>query len=77
MKKTYVYSKETGTMVEKAKNYAERQGPYILGDIEPYRAMGPEFGRLITSRSQHREYLRRYNLTEVGNEKAAFFGDKK
>lgn len=75
MKKTYVYSKETGTMVEKTIGCAERKGPYILGDLQPYQVAGPEYGTWITSRSQHREYLRRHNLIEVGNEKKYFLPD--
>ena len=77
MKKTYVYSKETGTMVEATNGVEQRKGPHIMGDIQPYQAVGPEYGKWITSRSQHREYLRRHNLTEVGNEKAYVTGEKK
>jgi hypothetical protein len=40
--------------------------PRLLTDIEPYRSM--RTGELITGRAQHREHLRRYDLTEVGNE---------
>ena len=77
MKKTYVYSKELGKMVEATDMGDQRKGPFILGDIEPYQAIGPEYGKWITSRSHHREYLRRHNLTEVGNEKAYITGEKK
>lgn len=50
-----------------------RKGPFILGDIKPYRAVtGDRAGKWITSRSEHREFLRRNNLEEVGNEKAYF-----
>jgi hypothetical protein len=46
---------------------------HIVGDIEPYKAVtGDMQGKWITSRSKHREYLRRNNLIEVGNEKAYF-----
>ena len=49
---------------------AERAGPYVCGDIEPYRAItGDMEGKWITSRSKHRSFLRRNNLVEVGNEK--------
>ena len=44
----------------------------IIGDIQPYQAMGTDIATgsapRITSRSQHREYLRRNNYTEIGNE---------
>lgn len=75
MKKTYVYDRKTGRMVEKTSMYAQRKGPYVIGDIQPYQAAGPEYGKWITSRSQHREYLRRHNLLEVGNEKKYLMPD--
>lgn len=39
----------------------------IMLDIQPYKSMVD--GSMITSRSQHREHLRRHNCFEVGNEK--------
>lgn len=51
--------------------------PYhILPDIEPYRAtVGEEAkrGEWITSRSKEREYLKRNDCVQVGNEKEYFF----
>lgn len=77
MKKTYRYDKKLGRMVEITGDVAvERKGPYVIGDIEPYQAVGPDAGRWITSRSQHREYLRRHNLLEVGNERKYFDGKR-
>jgi hypothetical protein len=72
MKKTYVYDQETGRMVEVTKQALGRKGPAVWGDIEPYQVVGPEYGKWITSRSKHREYLRRHNLIEVGNERKYF-----
>lgn len=72
MKKTYVYNKKLGRMVEVTKTVEARKGPAVWGDIEPYQAVGPEYGTWITSRSKHREYLRKHNLTEVGNERKYF-----
>ena len=46
---------------------------HIMPDIEAYQAVGPEAGRVISSRSKEREYLRQHNLTQVGNEKEYFF----
>ena len=47
------------------------QSHTVIGDIEPYKAVtGDMEGKWITSRSQHREFLRRNNLVEVGNEKS-------
>jgi hypothetical protein len=75
MKKTYRYDKKLGRMVEVAQDVGpERKGPHIIGDIEPYQAVGPEYGTWITSRSKHREYLRKHGLQEVGNERKYFDG---
>jgi hypothetical protein len=38
----------------------------IMLDIQPYKSMVD--GSMITSRSKHREHLRRHNCFEVGNE---------
>ena len=52
----------------------KKRSHYIMPDIEPYKAVaGDMAGQYITSRSQHREFLRRNNFTEVGNEKEYFF----
>ena len=39
----------------------------IMPDIQPYKSMID--GRMITSRSEHREHLKANNCIEVGNEK--------
>jgi len=39
----------------------------LMVDIKPYKSMID--GSIITSRSQHREHLRRHNCIEIGNEK--------
>lgn len=41
--------------------------PMVIRDIEPYQNMIN--GQMISSRSEHREFLRRHNVVEVGNEK--------
>lgn len=47
---------------------------HIIPDIQPYKAVaGDMAGKYITSRSKHREFLRRNSFTEVGNEKEYFF----
>jgi len=38
----------------------------VMPDIQPYQSMAD--GTMITSRSHHREHLRRHGLIEVGNE---------
>lgn len=42
------------------------RGPYIFGDISPYKS--PVTREPITSRSRHREHLKETNCIEVGNE---------
>ena len=65
MRKSYVQIGgvlyEKGTEPERAP-----QGPMLMKDIKPYRSMAD--GSIITSRSKHREHLRRHNCIEVGNE---------
>ncbi len=46
---------------------------HVIPDIEPYKAVaGDMAGKYITSRSKHREFLKRNNAIEVGNEWKAF-----
>lgn len=44
----------------------------IMGDIEPYQAMGVDVASgtapMITSRAHHREYLKRNGYEEIGND---------
>jgi len=47
-------------------------GSRIIPDIEAYQVAGPEYGKWITSRRHHREYLKRHGLEEAGNEKKYF-----
>ena len=45
------------------------QPAMVQPDIAPYRAVaGDRAGQYITSRREHREFLRRNRFTEVGNE---------
>lgn len=52
--------------------YRKISTPAVMADIQPYQAMGVDVATgtapMITSRSQHRDYLRRNNYVEVGNE---------
>lgn len=41
-------------------------GPQIIRDIDPYKSMVT--GEMITSRTRHRDHLKRHNVTEVGND---------
>lgn len=62
-KQTFVV--RNGKLVPKEEASREA-GLSIMRDIEPYQNM-KDFG-WITSRSQHREFLRRNNFVEIGNE---------
>ena len=63
MKRTFIY--EDGKLVEKTRS-ARAKRLNIMRDIEPYQNMKDR--GWITSRSQHREFLRKNNFIEVGNE---------
>ena len=66
LRKTYVFDGEK--MVEKGTE-TRKKVPNIMPDIQPYQVVGPEYGKWISSRSQHREYLKTHGLIEVGNER--------
>ncbi len=56
-------------------NYVEpkKKVHHIMLDIEPYQATaGQDVGKYITSRSREREYLKRNNCIQVGNEWNSF-----
>jgi len=53
----------------------KQRGPYIQSDIQDYRAVGAPGAPMIRSRSEHREMLKRHNLTEIGNERPKNFGN--
>ena len=76
MRQTFVWDPHVKKLVPKG---TETRAPdegrvYIQGDIEPYKALGGDMaGQWITSRSQHREFLKRNGFIEVGNEHRPFF----
>lgn len=56
-----------------ARGSFEWAGPQIIKDIEPYKAVGGDIALngkrpAIMGRRQHREFLKRNNYVEVGNE---------
>ena len=67
-KKTYIYV--NGKLVAKSEAM-KSHSVNIMRDIEPYQNM-KDFG-WIQSRSQHKEFLRKHNLIEVGNEQNHIF----
>jgi hypothetical protein len=62
MRKRYVYI--DGVMYEKGTE--PLPSLYIIPDIKPYQSMID--GRMITSRSQHREHLKANNCIEIGDQ---------
>ena len=69
MRKTYVYDKVRKKLVEKSRASVKNTAPHIIPDIKPYQVVGPEYGKVISSRSKHREYLKTHGLVEVGDQK--------
>ena len=67
-KQTFVF--HDGQVVPKTEVMQQRSHN-IMRDIEPYQNMKDR--GWITSRSQHREFLRRNNFVEVGNEQNHLF----
>lgn len=71
-RQSWVWDRATETLVPKEEFYARKHagtgsGPQIMRDISPYRNVID--GKEIGSRSTHREFLKRNNVVEVGNEK--------
>lgn len=67
---SFIWDAIKGEMVDKNEYYASQSSNnthMIMPDIQPYKAVGT--GEVISSRSQHREYLKRNNLVEFGNDK--------
>ena len=62
-KRTFIHV--NGKLVEKSEAM-KSHSVNIMRDIEPYQNV-KNFG-WIQSRSQHKEFLRKHNLIEVGNE---------
>ena len=73
-RKSYVQCPETNKLIPKDE-YSRREEAafYVIEDIKPYVAVaGDMAGKEVRGRKQHREFLRRNNLVEVGNEKKYF-----
>ena len=66
-RKSYIQLPD-GSLVDKEDYYQSYSpsAPMIMGDIQPYQSMAT--GEMITSRSHHREHLKRHGLVEIGNE---------
>jgi hypothetical protein len=74
VRRTYRYDPETKTLVPLhkwlAKYGSATKTHHVIPDIEPYVAVaGDMAGKVIHSRKEHREFLRRNNFVEIGNER--------
>lgn len=76
-RRTYVYDPDLDALVEITRTNRPPEpkrgdGMQIIRDIEPYRAIAADtdgtLRPLIKGRRQHREFIRRNNYTEVGND---------
>ena len=69
MKRTYVQDPVTHQLVPKEDWHgpSESKTAYVMPDIQGYKSMAT--GEWISSRSEHREHLKRHGLIEIGNEK--------
>ena len=66
-RKRYIQDPKTGKLIPAEEWYETReQAPFVMPDIQPYQSMAD--GTMITSRSHHREHLKRHGLVEIGNE---------
>lgn len=64
---SFIWDAEQGKLVPKSEYYDKAfDAPMVMSDIQPYKSMVT--GEMITSRSAHRDHLRRHQLIEVGNE---------
>lgn len=69
MRRRFIYDRATDSMVEVGPEYVPETGRtsyQVMPDIQPYKSMID--GRVITSRSHHREHLRSHGCVEVGND---------
>jgi hypothetical protein len=67
-KKTYIWDNESQKIVLKSEYIAKKStGPVIIGDIKPYKNVIN--GEEVAGRTAHRNFLKKYDLVEVGNEK--------
>jgi hypothetical protein len=76
VRKTYRYDPDAKELIPLDEWFAKYGDPsekahHLIGEFKPYRPVtGDMEGKWITTRRQHREFLKRNNLVEVGNEKA-------
>lgn len=70
-----------GSLLEVDKDYQPvSEGTMVMPDIQPYQAMAIDcktgVAPVIKSRSEHREFLKRNGLVEIGNEVKAHLAQR-
>lgn len=64
----YIQDPESGELIPAEQYVRPSQNlHFVMDDIKPYQS--PLNGQMVTSRSQHRELMRRHGVIEVGNER--------
>ena len=63
------YDKEGNAHPITEETAAISSGPYVMGDLQPYRSMAT--GQMVEGRRQHREMLKATGCIEIGNEKVS------
>jgi hypothetical protein len=63
MKRTYIWNKDLGKMVEITKEAPQRVGPFVISDLPEYRS--PLTGKMIDGRRDRREEMKREGVREV------------
>lgn len=65
---SFVFDPETNKLVPKDEYYGSSTvaAPFVMADIQPYKNMVD--GKMITSRSHHREFLKANRLVEIGTD---------
>lgn len=64
-----------GKLYEKGSEPEQVSGPFVLGDIAPYKSQIT--GEMIEGRAQHRAHLKQHGMIEVGNETKALLNMKR
>lgn len=69
MKRRFIYPSDGSEPFEVSDSYVPTPRVHVVGEIQPYQSMVT--GETITSRSQHRDHLKRHGKVEIGNDIAS------
>ena len=70
MRTRWIYKNGVAHQVDHSWTAEPRSEYHVMGDIQPYKSMVT--GEMITSRSIHREHLKRHGMIEVGNDSSLY-----